>query len=205
MASYSYSWTDFPQGEALDAERAQACAEADAGIEPACIGATVHGTAETVEFLFDAELDEDEQSALDAVVSGYVFETLAEAKARCIGECKQWLGFRFEAPKDQGGLAVEYPEASGKHWSLSFVDQQYWAKLSQVRNAAPIPLKMRTWNELDEYEFGSAQEIQTFFEDHVTPLVLGKFIAMNDAIAAILLAGNIPDAEAARDTFVGVE
>ena len=33
-------------------------------------------------------------------------ESLDAAKARCIGECKEWLGYRFEAPMDAGGLIL---------------------------------------------------------------------------------------------------
>lgn len=86
MANYSYDWTDFPGGETLCPEKLTTRVEDEAGITTDLDSITIHGEAETAVFVFDGTLSGAEETALDALVAGFVCETLAELKARKIEE-----------------------------------------------------------------------------------------------------------------------
>jgi len=167
---------------------------------------TLKCTGAMAVFTFVDTLDAGEQTTLDDTVTthqaGGRVETLDECKVRCITECKEYLGFRMEAPGDVGGALIEYPEDSDKFWSIDFVSQQYWAALEQAKNDLDYPVVRRTWNELDSYSFANFTVIKEIF-DIVRVAVLALVDACDAAIDGIVAAEDIAAAETARDTYVG--
>lgn len=203
MESYSYSFSDFPEGEEINCEKLDTRVGADAGITTTYAGSAVHEEGDgQVVFMFDDALETSEETALDVLVAGYVYETLDEAKARCVQECKDWRDLKMNAPVDLGGLCVEYPTSSGKFWPVSFVDQVMWDALNNAKNEIAYPMTRRTWNEKNKHTFTSANEFGTFYTQ-IRSLVLAEINACDVALDSIEAATDIAEAEAAVATYVG--
>ncbi len=86
METYSYDWSDFPDGEPLCPLKMATRVADDAGITTELESVTVDGDAEEVIFAFDDTLGGSEVTALDALVAAFVCETLDELKTRLILE-----------------------------------------------------------------------------------------------------------------------
>jgi len=206
MSDHSYTIGDYPDGASLDASVLHRRVVNDATLGGLTLTGVrcVHGEAgvEAVRYRFAETLDAGQIAALDALVAGHVEETLSEAKARCTQECKDWRDLKMNAPVDQGGMSVEYPAASGKLWSVGFVDQQYWDALYGAKDDLTYPVVLRTWDEQDSHSFASANDIKAIYGD-VRDAVLGEIQTCDTAIAGVWAAADIAAAEAARDSYVG--
>jgi len=203
MAEYSYGFSDFPEGETLESDRLRSRIEADEDITTTYNGCIMHeeGNGQVI-FVFASDLSTEEETALDSLVAAYTYETLDEAKARCIQECKDWRDLKMNAPVDQGGMSVEYPASSGKLWSIGFVDQQYWDAIYGAKDDLTYPVALRTWNEMDSQSFANANDIKAIY-DMVRTAVLGEVQTCDAAIANIVAASDIAGAESAAAAYVG--
>ena len=203
MAGYTYTFGDFPQGETLDDNKFAARIAADVGITTAYEGCIKHEEGDgQVIFIFESALEPSEETALDALVAAYVYETLDEVKVRCIQECKDWRDMKMNMPIDVGGMSVEYPASSGKLWSIGFIDQQYWDALYGARDDLSYPVTLRTWNEMDSHSFSDANEIKAIY-NLVRSTVLGEIEVCDAAIGNIVAATDVSGAEAAAAAYVG--
>lgn len=123
-------------------------------------------------------------------------ESLADAKARCIGDC------RVAAVADVEASTVEHPGASGKYWSIGSKSQRIWAHLAAGKAGLSYAVVLATADGLDTHSFADAAAI-TACADAIAGAVAPKFVACDAALTSIAAAADIPAAELERDTYVG--
>lgn len=138
-----------------------------------------------------------------AAANEAAIETIDQAKARCIQECKDWRDLKMNTPVDQGGMSIEYPASSGKLWSISFVDQQHWDALCGAKDDLTYPISFRTWDEMDSYSFASAADIKAIY-DIIRDTVLGEIGTCDAALANIADATDIASVETAAAAYARV-
>lgn len=189
---YAYSFDLYQPGETMDRAKLVAQVQADSALTQALADVVVDTTARTVTYYYAAALDQTQQDALDACVAAYNYETLASAKARCIGDCRTFRDAQLLS------ATVEHPTSSGKHWPCEEEHQHYIATLVTNDSGSTT---LRTADGLQDHTFADTAAIAALLADIITD-VQTEHAACATAEANIVAASDIAAAEAARDAYV---
>jgi hypothetical protein len=118
-------------------------------------------------------------------------ESLADAKARCIGDC--WV-YRCEQCEAN---TVEHPTSSGKQWPTS-PDFRHYLTMLVTDDVGAITL--RTADGLDEHAFADTAAVAALLAV-VAAAVNTESGSCDTAISNICDATDVPAVEAARDAY----
>jgi hypothetical protein len=198
MFSYTYEFADFPVGEVLDPGRL-AERVADTSLPPLTIEYDDDG--EEVCYLSTTELTGPQQATLDAHVAGYVHETLAEAKTRCVALASAYRRKLMLTP-ELGGKVVEYPPGEGKLWSLGVESLQEWHALYRRRASLAYPYTVNTHDGTGSHTFADQAALEAVC-GQIYAMVLADNEARDAAVSSIMAAASIEDAEAALSAYAG--
>jgi hypothetical protein len=201
--AYTKGFSAYPSGETLDRQRLIDDAQAEAALTQALANVVIDDAAETVTYYYAAALDQTQQDALDAVVAAYQFETLAGVKARLVQSCIDWRDYKMNVPQDPvNGILIEYPASSGKKWSIKAGDVVLWSALATVKDNGIWPMRRRTWDEGDSYEFVNATDFEAFYA-LIRDAVLNESDACDAALDNVIEANDKANAESAAAVYLG--
>jgi hypothetical protein len=193
VTPYAKSFDLYTAGETLDVWKLIAQVQADPALTQALCSVVIDATARTVTYNYAAALDQTQQDALDDCVAAYVYETLADAKARCIADCRTYRREQCEV------ATVEHPSSSGKYWSASPDFRRYLTMLVTDDVGA---ITLRTADGLTDHDFADTAAVAALL-GVVAAAVNTEAGSCDTAIENICNATDVPAVEAARDAYVG--